>query len=318
MKTPSFLAYLPSKKFVFGVLIGLLFMGSGFLIFQRINRTSLPIPEAILKIGKNNQIIIEEVTKNNNGDGLKEYETINKTNQQKEPEGAIEAKEIGSKARPAPTTSLTEIISQQFFNDYLAIKEQKNGGALSETEISNLLSSFFGKIESSNILETVSLIKDFYTETDIKVAANNDPALIKEYGNNLAVIIKKHFDLIPESEIAIFSKAMQSKNPAEFEKIKPLSSAYRNSSKDILDLTVPPNFAEKHLKLINHFNNIATEIDDLAKFFNDPVVGFNALSNYKKDGESALEILRSINGYFSENQVVFKTDEAGEYFKHYQ
>lgn len=338
MKLPSFSAYLPSKKFVLLILAGLLITGTGFLIFAPTKKSENIKQETSL----NQPVIVEEIAKDSDADGLQDWEEAlwktDPNNPDTDGDGVFDGQEIKENRNPLlagdgktdkienlnpekspaeqaiqlPTT-LTEALGQEFFSEYLRLKQASNG-ELSEIEKAELVNSL---ISGLNNFEKKT---NDYLESDIKIAPTDDEKTIKEYGNNLALIIKKYFDPLPEIEMAIFAKALsaaEENKKTELNKLGPITNAYRNAAKEMVSLPTPASFAESHLKLANYFNNIANEINELQKFFKDPMQAMLAFKQYQTNAEEAYLILLGLNAYFSEKKVVFESNEPAEFFKIY-
>lgn len=219
-------------------------------------------------------------------------------------------KETGS-LLPAELPSLTDLLSQQFFGDYLFLRE-KDGGQISQKSQEELIASFIGATDN---FEQIN--KGLYLKSDIKIDLQETPESIKEYGNNLALTIKKYFDSIPETELTVLKNSLESKNKAELKKLEQIAMAYRNAAKEMLSLKTPLSFSDSHLNLINHFNNIAKEIDAMQKTFDDPIQALLAIKQYQTDSVAAYQILRNLNDYFLNKKVVFENNEPAEIFKVY-
>ncbi len=329
------------KKFILIGIIILLVFGGGFIVFSNFyKQTNQPAKSA--EISEENQIAAQEIDKDSDNDGLKDWEEelwgTNSNNPDTDGDGTTDSQEVkqgrnpllaakngkGDKISDSPSAvkiesqnnqneplSLTEALSRQFFSDYLYLRE-KGGGQISPESQNELIASFW---ESINSFGQPS--KDFYIKSDIKIDSQETKDSIKDYGNNLAVIIKKYFDPIPESEMALLQQSLNSENEADLKNLEQIAAAYRNSAKDMVSLAAPASFSESHLKLINYFDNIAKEIDALRDFFQDPAQAVLSLKQYQNDSSEAYKILREINNYFLSKGVVFEISEPAEFFKFY-
>ena len=285
----------------------------------------------------------EEITKDSDNDGLKDWEEIlwktSPQNPDTDKDGTPDGQEIKenrnpvvagpddkltkesganvekSLSSPESSLTLTEVMGRQFLNQYLILKEEKGGGEISEADKNALLESFMGGFGQLANSENFEHNKGRYTESDINLAAVSDENSIREYGNGLALILKKYFDPIPDSEMTVLKRAMALQSENEIKKLETFANAYRDSAKEALSLRVPPNYADFHLALINEFDAISKELDTLGKTFSDPAQSILALQQYQKSSTAAYLILVNINAYFSTFKVVFNPGEPGEYFK---
>jgi hypothetical protein len=328
------LAYLPSKKFILISAACLLAIGGGFLVFQSEKRQkSAKIPSGYFGA---KQIMATEIDKDSDNDGLKDWEEAlwktDPNNPDTDGDNTPDGQEIKENRNPLlagkndklenpklektetsvnEPSSLTDVFSQQFFSNYLSLKEQ-GGGQISEQDKQELVTSF---LEATNSLGQSP--KEFYVKSDLKINSEETKESVKEYGNNLAIIIKKHFDPIPETEMTILQKSLGNGNEAGLKNLEQIATAYRDSAKEIILLKTPVSFADSHLNLANYFYNISQEINAMQKTFEDPMQALLAFKQYQEDSSSAYQILRDINDYFLNKKVVFENNEPAKLFKVY-
>lgn len=351
-KLPKLLAFLfrlrtvlPNKKFVLFGLITLLIAG-GIFIFLKNGTVKTENDKSSGKTLTQKTEIektkTEEINRDSDNDGLKDWEEVlwktNPQNPDTDNDGTKDGQEIKENRNPlakgpddqlskVPGTNgensilspespltLTEVMGRQFLSEYLSLKDEK-GGEISEADKNALLESFmggFGQLAASENLENKG---GRYTESDVKLANDSSENSIREYGNGLALILKKYFDPIPEDEVTVLKRAVALQSEKELKKLKPLADAYRDSAKEALSLKAPPNYADFHLAIVNEFDNIAKELDTLGKTFEDPAGAMLAMKQYQEKALVTYFILVNINAYFSTHNVVFNPGEPGEYFK---
>ncbi len=357
--------YAPSKKFILLVL-ALLVLGGTFWVFRNNSKKNQTNYGASGQLN-NGPVVAEEISKDSDADGLKDWEEAlwktDPNNRDTDNDGTPDGQEIKENRNPlvagdgksdklaiqnfsktgenatqtgntslmnsAPST-LTEAIGQNLLSSYFLTKQQKADGTLSEKDKSAIVNSITKSFQ--NIFSGNTSLQGTYQESDVRYS-NNSASSIREYGNNLASAIKKYFDPLPETEMAIFNKAMVlageksgegdlndeavAKASEEISKLGPLANAYGNSAKKIISMAVPPNFAEKHLALANAFSSISSALEAMEKIFDDPAGGMAGVNRYQTDAEKAYQILLGANDYFLKNRVAFKAGEPGELFAIY-
>ena len=151
MKLPNFSAYLPSKKFIFAVLISLIIVTAGFLIFTSVKKQETAKQEPQI----NKPAISQEIAKDSDNDGLPNWEeTLWRTdpnNPDTDKDGIPDGQEVKESRNPLlagngktdkiensrpeksaaeqtiqPPSTLTEALAQNFFSDFLSAKETAN------------------------------------------------------------------------------------------------------------------------------------------------------------------------------------------------
>lgn len=318
--------------------MAILILGGGFLVLKNQKKEQKqPVSQEIVV---SNQATATEIDKDSDDDGLKDWEeSLWKTdpnNPDTDKDGTSDYTEIkdnrnplvasksgkddklenqkikeSSSLLPLELPSLTDLLSQQFFNDFLFMRE-KDGGQISQKSQEELIASFIGATDD---FEQTN--KGLYLKSDLKIDLKETPESLKEYGNNLALIIKKYFDPIPETEMTILKKYMDAENETEFKDLERIAAAYRNTAGEMLSLKTPLSFSDSHLNLANLFKNIAEEIGAMQKSYDDPVQALLALKQYQTDSSAAYEILRDLNYYFLDKKIVFENNEPAELFKVY-
>jgi len=280
------LPYLPNKKFILG-LLAVLVIGGGFLVLKNQKKEQKQSTSQELSVSK--PVIAEEIDKDSDNDGLKDWEEslwgTNPNNPDTDKDGTLDGQEIKDNRNPllasksgkndklenqkpketgsllpAELPSLTDLLSQQFFGDYLFLRE-KDGGQISQKSQEELIASFIGATDN---FEQIN--KGLYIKSDIKIDLQETSESIKEYGNNLALVIKKYFDPIPETEMTSLKKSLETENKNGLKDLERIAAAYRNTAGEMLSLKTPQSFSDSHLNLINYFNSIAKEIDAMQKW----------------------------------------------------
>lgn len=285
-------------------IIGLLVIGGGFLIFKKWSKPSSP--SSLLTVAT-------KESEKSNADALKSLQENLWIDFPHAEEPRFLKTEASQQSTDKPsiahqTFTDTDALAQQLVNAYFSAAKQ-TGGSLGDEDVNAIANSL---AENINTFEKRS---DSYSISDIKISKNDDEPAIKEYGNNLALIIKKYFDPIPENEIQIFKKAVANKDAVELEKLEPLANAYRNTAREAFSLDVPLGFSGSHLTLINYFNDIAQDLNIMEKTFDDPIQSLIALKQYFADAKQANQVFHDLNSYFSSKKIVFGNNEPAEFFK---
>ncbi len=284
---------------------------------------------------------LQQINKDSDNDGLKDWEEAlwktDPNNPDTDKDGALDGQEIIESRNPLVTgpedyfedtqiqnqnsasfpeaSSLTEAFSQQFFSEYLKIKQSEE--TLSEKSRDELINYFVEGAKNLNL----NANQDFYTISDIKISPKNDTNSTRQYANNLALIIKKHFDPIPESEMTILGQIASSRDETtlssrDLDRLNPLMAAYRNTSSEALSLTVPSNLANFHLAIVNSFFKIGENLNSIQKISEDPIQAVVALSQYEQESQKAYSSLKGLNDYLR-YKVTFQDWEPANLFKFY-
>lgn len=202
--------------------------------------------------------------------------------------------------------TLTNIVSQQILGEVL---KNKQTNTLDTNQLANSV---------VEMLDDFSETPDVYNLSDLNISPENDTDEIKKYGNELGLIIKKHFDPIAESELTVLAKAAQAQNESEIKELEKIALAYKNVSEEVLELKVPSNLTENHLAIVNSFSKISDEINKMKKGFVDPMMVLIGLKQYQTTSETAHGALKNMNSYFSDKNITFENKEITQLFAFYQ
>lgn len=319
--------YLPSKKFIISVSL-ILFLGAGsFWLLGNKSTENKPI----LEKGKN---FVSEMFKNDqsdsDNDGLKDWEeTLWKTdpnNLDTDGDGSADGEETAQNRNPLKSgpddkmanfkivasvsaeenneLTKTDILARDFFANFLALRESGN---INEESAGQLTESFLANINQQQT-------EDRYKISDLKIINEEEKNSVKDYGNNLAEIIKKYYGLREENELTIINRALETQDETELQKLNAVINFYEDASSELIKIKVPKSIAYEHLITANSAWNIAQALKLTKIFFIDTVQGLIGLKQYQSESERANNSLENISGYFIKKEVYFQGNEEGYIF----
>ena len=158
--------------------------------------------------------------------------------------------------------------------------------------------------------------REKYTLNDLNLSSKNDDEFIRSYGNTLGEIFARYANKqdYPYDEVAIFGKAMETKNSSGLAKLEFVSLAYKNLTEDLFAIETPMSVAEIHLPLVNGYGMLSETVGAMRFFFEDPLRGGLAYETYV--GQTALNKVAFFNImlYFKNKNIVFAENEPGSLF----
>lgn len=295
--------YLPNKKFAFFIIFTLLVFGGGFMIFKKWpDSAKKPLVPVNIRVSGINELSPSPGADSGPGD-LDAF--LAKTASSSAPDQTAGASE-------EPET-LTSALGKQLFNDFWNVKQGAGPEQISQPDQDNILNSFMSGVD--NFSQTEAAI--IYAKSDLKISKNSGVADIKNFGNEFGLIIKKYFGPLPETEMTIFQRALTNEDDAEFQKLGPVSDAYRNTAHDALSLAVPDNISDTYLAIINGFTGMAREIDAMKNTPQDAVRSLLGLKKYQADIATTYGALKNLNAYFLSRGIIFSDEEPGAIFRVY-
>ena len=132
--------------------------------------------------------------------------------------------------------------------------------------------------------------------------------------------MEQHFDHLEKSELFILGRVKENMGLSEgdYKDLEDLSLAYEGVSEGMLKIKTPEVLKKEHLELANYFFKISVNLSNIVRDFSvDPILATYSIENYYGNGDTAFSLLKKLENYFSENEVVFRKGEPGELFSLY-
>ncbi|MDP2934117.1 MAG: hypothetical protein Q8N81_08420 [bacterium] len=206
--------------------------------------------------------------------------------------------------------TFTEVIGQQLFTQFL-VNKQAGGGKISTEKAQEIAGSVSATIDRYSVPgENV-----YQNEALQTIPATKEN--LKRYGNELGAVIKKYFAPIPKDVVQIMGEALTNGDYNKLEELKNLSSAYKNTAIEMMQIKVPESLKNDHLAIANTFYRISKEINGMERAKVDRALALVSVNQYLLDSETAHESLKNINIYFSNNNITFNKEEGGRVFSFY-
>jgi hypothetical protein len=277
---------LDSRKIYGASLIGVALVAGAFVLsdFGRPTMTPTRTPEAVLTTASSREYIPVTDT---NSDGVEDWR-----------EPFVDASPIVVAAPAVATTSfvattVTGQVGVQLM-EALMINRTAGVGPLDQAALIN---------KTTERLATVVQDK-LYTSRDITIVPNSDEA-IRTYGNAMGQSIASRNVPKSENEIDVLNRAVQTGNKNELEKIKPVANMYMLLRDDALELPVPETFVEEHLIMINVYNALYQNLDDMQLVFSDPTVTLLRINRYQDDVQGLVNGFKRFYNEALRNQALF-------------
>ncbi len=268
--------YLPSKQFIFRIIIIVVLIAGVFSIYKIIsfikNRSE---QSSSIKLN-----IVKEIQNDSNNNGIPDWEErlwgLNPYKNGKKNKEIILArrKAINPNAnfsKSGQTITKNEGLSREFF---AAIMSLQQTGNLNEKSMGAIADSISQKIVAKPI-------SDIYTMKSLTIIAptikNND-----KYFNSFVGLVNKYKNDDIGNELIFIIQGLAYKNPHILSLAGTIATAYRNFGQELVKIPVPRDIAFIQLKMANDYEKNAQSIEGLMKIPTDPLVGMRALINYKK------------------------------------
>jgi hypothetical protein len=176
---------------------------------------------------------------------------------------------------PAPAEgTLTSAFAKSFFTSYLAAKQAKGGGALSESDIKNVSNQALGSLSSA-----VATAPDFKSSKDIKVSGSGSVAM-KAFAVSAEAVLIKNANNATKTPLGYLKSILQDNDTTAIAHLSSLAKSYRGSAAGLAALPVPEELAVANLALINALMRMSEVTNDFTRADSDPLATILALQQY--------------------------------------
>ena len=176
-----------------------------------------------------------------------------------------------------------------------------------QSEIPRIASNNSGAGVSDAVLSQINqndLPSPVFSTTQAKVFAPTSKNDIKQYGNNVASVIKAYYQQIANS-------------PSYENDLPGLAKIFKTIGYSIMEQKVPVNLMQEHTSLANSYVLSGQGMEMIADQTKDPVRALLGLKTLKETTQSQVEVLINIGTYFKNNDIIFEKGEAGTLWNQY-
>lgn len=201
----------------------------------------------------------------------------------------------------------TEALTINLMSNYLTLKQ---GDALTEQSALNLVD------ESLGFIETVIPQNKSYSRNDLNIVKDNGLQSIKQYGENLGLILKTNRPTTAKNELEIISKTIETNNPAKINELDPIIFTYQNLTQMILKMPVPETFVLAHIDILNGLNSTTISLKESKRVLVDPIVGMTSLKLYNEGLTNFATAMSATVEFIKSNKVNYEQGSGGYFLLH--
>ena len=325
--------YLPSEKFIKTVGAAVAVVLGGWLVLYSVERFGLPAPQEVSQKETESVRAYDTVSRDGDNDGLKDWEEVIWGTDPKTPDtdgdGTIDGQEVqegrdplkagpndlvipkgqtATAGAPAPKTA-TESFAQDFNVRYFTVKGLNDGLPLDVDQ-----KQWLTVAASQDIQNKVGDFKDIYTQNNITVAINKKP---RAYINEVGAILSENFGGLSVSEPEILQNAASGNTAQQISKLNAYITAYSKVVAFLAGQSVPPDYADMHLELLNIENNFKAAVQEMKYLETDPMRSVIGLLLYEKQDERTIVFLKDLEAQFQKDNLTFSASEKGSVFYKY-
>jgi hypothetical protein len=197
-----------------------------------------------------------------------------------------------------------DMLSRNFFARYMELRQTGNiDDPASQQDLINQV------LKDGIVLATPKI----YKYTDILVKEDDSNEAIKQYGNDLAAVLKT-YSVNSRNEGVIVKDAFDKKDMSILNELNPILNSYQKILNGVLKIPTTKSMAANHLNLVNLLSSSIFMIESYKKSVNDPMAGIQAISLGVKNGDDSIIIFDSIRKSISSHSITYLPSENGYIF----
>ena len=217
-------------------------------------------------------------TPDTDGDGLKDWEELLLGTDPNVPDAEKAAErtsltdseeEIARGIFAAGDDSLPaiDLAARKFFAQYLSLKQQSDA-ELTPDEQDALITSFLREVPSGDL-------PDKYETEDMTISSDNSPRALRLYVNTMAELFRETAVALPEHELIVFVRALETGREEYLTDLKPVARSYDIMAQAGALVEVPSALAGLHLDLVNDLARQSEALGRMQNVFTDPISGMS-------------------------------------------
>lgn len=321
--------YMPSKTFA---LVFSAILVASLAIFTAVKITPRIAEEQ--KITEQQKAFIENVIRDTDNDGLKDWEEdlwkTDLNNPDTDSDGTKDGEEIKLNRNPAlagpndeikkedlvslaentdyldTNANQTELLARGIFSKYIEAKV-KSGGVVPADTLEDIASVF-----SSDVFKDYNGSLATLTTKDISISNKNDGASIKIYANQMGSTINE----FAEERMVLKDKFGEQELTEEQvdEAVAALAAQgelYQKTADKIKKVLTPSSYADIHLKILNSFNRMAIASTGTQTLNEDPATAIVNIKIAKDEFKNLGQGLAALAAKLDSDKITFNGTEKG-------
>ena len=277
--------YLPSKQFVIRLIAVIVLVLISFGVYAF---TGYLKSRSVKKIGAPTPIAVKDIVqKDSNGNGIPDWEEtlwgLDPTKNGDANKEYINNKRalLAQSNNTDPTnqsqsTPENQALAQEFFAVVMSLQQTGN---LDDNALAAIGDTIGSKIVAAPI-------PDVYTKNMLTIIPStnqydDDNELFKYYTAYMKIIIKHKNDDIG-NELTYIGVALKNNDTGALAQSQRVAEAYRAFGKELVNTPTPEAYVGLALSMANNYEKTGLSIEGLSKLSTDPIVGMQAVINYKK------------------------------------
>ena len=146
-----------------------------------------------------------------------------------------------------------------------------------------------------------------YGVKDVPSIVTSNRASLTAYGVNFTEAIAGYpfYKELSPTEVTfnIYNKKADSSNGLAT--LKEMGSSYNSAKDSLLQMTVPTDLVDLHIRLINNFDRISQLLINMEMVDNDKLLALNSARQYVEEAKYTLAIFAELNAFYMDKNITF-------------
>lgn len=191
--------------------------------------------------------------------------------------------------------SVSDRFSKKLFTGYL-YAQQADG--VTDSSVGDVSDAVLSQISRSDLPDPT------FSTTQAKIFSPTTKDEVKQYGNNVATVIKAYYQQIA--------------NDSRYQNDLPgLAKIFKAIGYSIMEQKVPVSLVQEHTSLANSYVLSGQGMEMIVAQSKDPVRALLGVKTLKEVNMSQVEVLIRMGTYFKNNDIIFGNNEAGALWNQY-
>lgn len=190
-------------------------------------------------------------------------------------------------------SNLTAQLAQDFLGQYLTKKSA--GEEIDNTNIAEITESSL-----QNVVIDINPKK--YSVKDIKITSDISKARKDRYARELQDAVIKKESYQNKNELTIIEDSLKTQKESAISPLDTIIADYDKTIANTLKIEVPTDAVPIHMVYLNNISSIKNDLTLIRDIVKDPVKGYGAFTQYKRDALKFRVIMDEFAKYFLGNQ----------------
>lgn len=190
-----------------------------------------------------------------------------------------------------PASSLGSALLRSLVSGYTSLKQYDSYTPERGEKLASTLAGSFIAPNTASV----------HTKEELTVEEGDSQARMLQYRADMRVALEGIVDLEAEPEFSLFARFIQTEDAHWLDELSKSAQKYRQAEANLLDVKVPANAADVHLRAVNAVASFAETLERLVRFAHDPLASMALLRTYNESEREFLLAFDALAKFYVQN-----------------